>query len=181
MSNLLLHFPAEEFPILAQGSCLVLNANESIVTLVSNRHVIAQSQMSRSSFRLLVLLLKSPMGCYYAELFACLYCPEAVFQRVLRAPADQALKVLDPYIMQWSERLAALAEKGHLIYERELKRVRRLIKDKNSIHAIFQEQGFGLVVRVLYRKGYILRSSVSDITYRPWESTYLSRRVKMGN
>ncbi len=181
MSNLLLHFSAEDLSILTQGSNLVLNADERIVTLVADQRVLAQSQISRGSFRLLVLLLKSPIGCYYPELFACLYCPDAIFQRVLKAPADQVAKILDPYIVYWSERLATLAEKGPLAYERELKRVRRLIKDKNSIHAVFQDQGFGLIVRVLYRKGYILRRSSLDIPYHDLRNRQTGTHAKIGN
>jgi hypothetical protein len=159
MSDTLLHFSAEENPILTTNSSLALNVERCIVTLVGDRCVLAQSQFSRGAFRLLILLLKSPAGCSYAELFACLFCPEAVFQRIVKAQPQQVADILESYTVNWKERLKTLAAKGPLIYERELKRIRRLLKEKNSVSAIFAEQGFGLTVRVLYRKGYVLRSS----------------------
>lgn len=165
MSDTLLHFTAEENPILTTNSSLALNVERCIVTLVGDRCVLAQSQFSRGAFRLLVLLLKSPAGCSYAELFACLFCPEAVFQRVVKASPQQVADILESYTLNWKERLKTLAAKGPLIYERELKRIRRLLKEKNSVSAIFAEQGFGLTVRVLYRKGYALRSAQHGYSY----------------
>ena len=166
MSYTLMHIRAKENPVLDSGTCLVLNVERRLVTLVGNQCVLAQSQFSRSAFRLLVLLIKFHDGCYYAELFACLFCPEAIFQRVMRASAEDASKLLAPYTAHWRERLAELRRKSMAtgpkkenLYEHELKRIRHLVRDKNGIDEIFPEQGFGLSVRVLYRKGYVLRAT----------------------
>lgn len=166
MSDTLMHIRARENPVLESGTCLVLNVERRLVTLVGDQCVLAQSQFSRGAFRLLVLLVKFHDGCYYAELFACLFCPETVFQRVLRASEEDASKLLAPYTAHWRERLAELRRKSRTsgtkrenLYEHELKRVRHLVRDKNGIDEIFQEQGFGLGVRVLYRKGYVLRAT----------------------
>ena len=173
MSYTLMHIRAKENPVLDSGSCLVLNVERRLVTLVGNQCVLAQSQFSRSAFRLLVLLIKFHDGCYYAELFACLFCPEAIFQRVMRASAEDASKLLAPYTAHWRERLAdlrrrsvATGPKKENLYEHELKRIRHLVRDKNGIDEIFQEQGFGLSVRVLYRKGYVLRATPPQMPSR---------------
>lgn len=173
MSYTLVHIRAKENPVLEPGACLVLNVERRLVTLVGDRCVLAQSQFSRSAFRLLVLLIKFHDGCYYAELFACLFCPEAIFQQVMRASAEEASKLLAPYTAHWRERLADLRRrsvstgpKKENLYEHELKRIRHLVRDKNGIDEIFAEQGFGLSVRVLYRKGYVLRATSSAAASR---------------
>ena len=112
MSYTLMHIRAKENPVLDSGTCLVLNVERRLVTLVGNQCVLAQSQFSRSAFRLLVLLVKFHDGCYYAELFACLFCPEAIFQRVMRASAEDASKLLAPYTAHWRDRLADLRRKS---------------------------------------------------------------------
>jgi len=165
MRSTLLHFQAQDVPFLAQGTCLAVNIEERIVTLVGAQVVVlAQGQLSSSALRLLVLLLKVPNGCLYPELFACLHCPDAVFRRVLTASGEQAVRILDPYTTRWRERLAEIAVgQGPKGYEQELKRVRRIVKESstrnNNIHFMFQSQEFGLAVRVMSKKGYVIRRS----------------------
>lgn len=164
MRNTLLHFPAQHVPFLVQGTTLAVNIEERIVTLVGNQALVAQGQLSSSALRLLVLLLKLPNGCLYPELFACLHCPDSVFRRIVHASAEQAVFILEPYTDRWRERLAEIvSQDGPKGYEQELKRIRRIVKESsrrnNNIHFMFQSQGFGLAVRVMSKKGYVIRRS----------------------
>jgi hypothetical protein len=150
-------FTAEEVPALAPEHCLLLNVEERIVTMLNAGHVCAQGRFSRSAFRLLGLLLRSPCGAEYVELLACLSCTEAVFRKMLMAASrEQAHALLAPQVERWSQHLERAACQGAPALEKELKIVRRALKERSGASTILQKNGFALTIRTLYRKGYLL-------------------------
>jgi len=150
-------FSAEEVPALLPGHCLLLNVEERIVTMLDAGHICAQGRFSRSAFRLLGLLLRSPGGAEYAELLACLSCSEPVFRKLLEtASHEQVLALLAPQVERWSQHLERAACQGAPALEKELKIVRRALKERSGASTILQKNGFALTIRTLYRKGYLL-------------------------
>jgi hypothetical protein len=146
-----------DVPALPIGYCLVLNAHERIITLMGPEHICAQCRVSSSSFRLLFLLLRASHGANYAELLACLRCSETVFRRLLITNShEDALTILAPQIDRWNKHLEHSAKQGHSILERELKMVRRAVKEPHGVSSVLKKNGFALTVRAMYRKGYLL-------------------------
>ena len=147
----------EEAPILPTGHHLVLNIDERIVTLLVLGQISAQSQFSRNAFRLLFLLLNAPYGAGYAELLACLHCSESIFKKLLGASSyEQMVEILAPQVEIWSTHLARIAIRGKLALEKELKTVRRAVKERHGANTVLKENGFALKIKVVYREGYII-------------------------
>ena len=151
------HLSSEEVPVLPKGHSLMLNASEHIVTLLGPGHVCAQCRFSRSAFRLLFLLLKAPHGADYAELLACLCCSDAVFHKLLVAPSYERMReLLAPQIERWNKHLERTGQQEKTLLEKELKMVRRAVKERHGANTLLEQNGFALRVRAMYRKGYLL-------------------------
>jgi hypothetical protein len=151
------HLSPEEVPALPKNHYLMLNVNERIVTLLGPEHVCAQCRFPRSAFRILFFLLKAPCGADYAELLACLCCSDTVFYKLLAATSYERLcEILAPQIGRWHKHLERSSAQGKTLLEKELKIVRRAVKERNGASTILQQNGFALTVRAMYRKGYLL-------------------------
>ncbi len=160
MQKKFVSFSVEEVPALSADHRLLLNIEERIVTLLGPGHICAQTRFTESAFRLFSLLLRTPEGAEYAELLACLSCPDTVFRKLLLASShEQALALLAPQVDRWNKRLEQVARQGSSSLERELKMVRRALKERSGAHTVLQKNGFALAVRTLYRKGYLLTRS----------------------
>jgi hypothetical protein len=168
MQRKFVQFSCGEVPALPAEHSLTLNIDERIVTLLGPGHICAQSQFPRGAFRLLCLLLRAPYGADYAELLACLSCPETVFRRVVNASShEQALAFLAPQTERWSKHLEYTARQGDAALEKELKMVRRAAKERCGANTVLQNNGFSLTVRALYRKGYLLDRAPDSRQPRP--------------
>jgi hypothetical protein len=155
MRQKFVYLSPEDVPALPAEHFLALNADERIVTLLGHGRVCAQCRFSRSAFRLLFVLLRAPYGADYAELLACLRCPETLFRKLLTASSyEQMLEMLAPHIARWHTYLERCSRQGSL--ERELKIVRRAAKERQGVDSVLRKNGFALAVRALYRKGYLL-------------------------
>jgi hypothetical protein len=150
-------FSSADIAALPTGYCLVLHVNERIATLMGPECIRAQCRFPQSAFRLLFLLLRSPHGANYAELLACLRCSEPLFHRLLTTRShEDLLTILAPQIDRWHRHLEQSAKQGRAVLERELKVVRRALKEAHGLNAFLQNNGFTLKVEVMYRKGYLL-------------------------
>lgn len=157
MGNKFVQLSQEDVPALPSGYHIMLNVEERIVTLIYQGRVCAQSRFSRSAFRLLCLLLRSPEGANYAELLACLRCSESTFRSLLAAPShEQALATLGSQVERWNKHLQRLARLSRTELEKELKMVRRAAKERCGANTILKKNGFTFSVQALYRKGYLL-------------------------
>jgi hypothetical protein len=165
MQKKFVSFSAEEVPALSADHYLLLNIEERIVTMLGPGHICAQTRFTESAFRLFGLLLRAPQGAEYAELLACLSCPETVFRKLLLAGShEQALALLAPQVDRWNKHLERVAQQGASDLERELKMVRRALKERSGANTVLRKNGFALAVRTLYRKGYLLtRSSTTSL------------------
>jgi hypothetical protein len=185
MTLALLHCPAETTRCLPPGTTLVLNADQRIVTLTEDgRRIRAQCRLSLGSFRLLTLLIKSPEGSHYAEMFACLHCPDIVFEQVWREESvEQVRTILLPYTNHWQDYLSQVSARSVQDYEREVKMLRRLVKEKDGIHDKFHRYGFEVIVHTLYKRGYVLlpaRQAQQKKQVREYiGSTNLAPRVRL--
>jgi chemotaxis response regulator CheB len=141
---------------LIKADCqLVVNAAAQVVTLLQHGAIRAQCHLSSYQFWLLVLLLKMPGGVLHAELLAMLDSSEQLVQAILAASNEQAVSALirQP-TRRWQVRLSTIAQRGPNAKRRELAAVRRSIGGKQGLNALLKE--FGLVVRPVYKQGYIL-------------------------
>jgi hypothetical protein len=161
MRTQFVHLSPAEVPALPDGFRLMLNADERIVTLLGPERIHAQCHFSNGAFRLLFLLLRAPHGANYAELLACLRCSEAVFRRLLTTVSyEDAITLLAPQIDRWNKHLERSALQGNAVLERELKMVRRAAKERHGVDPILKKHGFALTVKAMYRKGYLLTSTL---------------------
>nr|BBH87498.1 hypothetical protein KTC_22490 [Thermosporothrix sp. COM3] len=151
MSGAFLHFTAQETLALPAGHILMLNTEERIVTLFHAEYVRAQCRLTYSAMRLLFLLLLAPNGADYAELLACLHSKE---RGLFTATSLTELRErLAPQIHHWS---SWLKEAEPEAVEQALKKVRRVIKERNGLNTLLEKHHFGMTIRVLYGKGYLL-------------------------
>lgn len=160
----LVYLSPEDVRLMPAGHCLVINAEEQIVTLLHQEtvRVVAQKQFPAYVFRALILLLKSTQGASYAQLFACLRCPEQVIRQLLAAPSAEQVREFQVDVAYWQRYLEQVALKGPQALNRELKPVRRAVKETRGLQPLLQQNGFDWRVRALYRRGYILlRAPVS--------------------
>jgi len=140
---------------------LVVNAAAQVVTLLQNGAIRAQCHLSSYQFRLLVLLLKMPGGVLHSELLAMLDGSEQMVQAILAASHEQEVSaVIRQPARRWQARLSAIAQRGPNAKRRELAAVRRSIGGKQGLNALLRE--FGLVVRPVYKQGYILCALSAD-------------------
>ncbi|GHO42783.1 hypothetical protein KSX_09460 [Ktedonospora formicarum] len=145
----------------------MLNADEYLVTLFSATRVHAQARFPRNAFRLLFLLLMVPYGASYAELLACLHCSEPVFHQMLIVSSrEEVFSILAPQRDYWQRHLSDLTREDAAILERNLKMVRRAVKERNGINSLLQRHGFALRVSVLHGKGYVLLRDRPEIHSR---------------
>jgi hypothetical protein len=140
---------------------LVVNAAAQIVTLLRHGSICAQCHLSSYQFRLLVLLLKMPGGVLHAELLAMLDGSEQMVLAILAASTEQEVSALiQQSARRWQMRLSAMEERGPNGKRRELSAVRRSIGGKRGLNRLLKE--FGLVVRPVYKQGYILCALSAD-------------------
>jgi hypothetical protein len=152
-----IHLSSREVPILPAEHVLLLNIETCIVTMLKQGQVCAQCRFPRSAFRLLILLLKASYGADYAVLLACLCCPEKIFHKlVLASSYEQIETILASQIMGIRRRLEQVELKGEGQIEKELKVVRRVVKERGGVNMLLQKHGFPLTVKNLHRKGYLL-------------------------
>jgi chemotaxis response regulator CheB len=147
---------------LVEADCqLVVNAPAQVVTLLEHGAIRAQCHLSSYQFRLLVLLLKMPSGVLHAELLAMLDSSEQLVQAILAASNEQAVSALirQP-ARRWQARLSSIAQGGPSAKRRELAAVRRSIGGKQGLNALLK--AFGLVIRPVYKQGYILCKLSTD-------------------
>jgi hypothetical protein len=166
MQENLVHLTSNEIRIIPAGQRLVINLEEHIVTLVwtESAHILAQSQFPPSSFRALILLLKSPNGASYAEILASLHCSYRIIKQLLAARTSDDVTEFQVEAMHWQEHLAEAAARvarDPEALERELKPARFAVKEKRGIQPIARQKGFGWRVHVLPRRGYILLRPLS--------------------
>jgi len=152
-----MHLSPAEVAVLPDGHQLMLNVDERIVTQMGPERIYAQCSFPRRAFRLLFLLLRAPYGANYAELLACLLCSETIFRRLLTTTShEEALTILAPQVDRWHKHLDNCARQGNAILERELKMVRRAVKERHGVSSLLRKNGFALTVKAMYRKGYLL-------------------------
>lgn len=161
MQENLVTITSNEVRIIPASQRLVINLAERIVTLIETEfaHILAQGQFPPSSFRALILLLKSPNGASYAEILASLHCSDSMIRRLLAARTSDDVTAFQVEVMRWQDHLAEAAArvaKDPEALERELKPARFAVKEKRGIQPIAREAGFGWRVHVLPRRGYIL-------------------------
>jgi hypothetical protein len=178
----LVQLSAEAVRLLPVGYRLILNVREDIVTLLSPEagHIVAQCVFPHNAFRALVILLKSPRGASYAELYAAMRCPETVIRQVLASSSADQSEEFQVYVGLWHQHLEQAALKGNLALERELKPIRRAVREKRSVHALGRECGFGWRVRVQTRRGYqLLRAPVGQASgKRPQDTASPAQPVR---
>jgi hypothetical protein len=147
---------------LVEADCqLVVNAAAQVVTLLQHGAIRAQCHLSSYQFRLLILLLKLPGGVLHAELLAMLDGSEQMVQALLAASTEQEVSaLLQQPARRWQMRLSAIEEHGPNGKRRELSAVRRSIGGKRGLNRVVKD--FGLVVRPVYKQGYILCALWAD-------------------
>jgi hypothetical protein len=163
----LVYLSAEEVRLLPAGYRLTLNIAEEIVILLPPEagRVVAACVFPHNAFRALIILLKSPRGASYAEIYAAMRCPENVIRQILAAPAADQSEEFQVYVGIWQQHLEQVALKGNLALERELKPVRRAVREKRSVHTLGRENGFGWRVRIQTRRGYqLLRAPIGQVS-----------------
>jgi len=163
----LVHLSAEEVRLLPVGYRLILNIAEEIVTLLSPEagRIVAQSVFPHNAFRVLVILLKSPRGASFAELYAAMRCPDTVIRQVLAAATADQSEEFQVFVGLWHQHLEEVALKGKQALAHELKPVRRAVKEKRSVHTLGRDSGFGWRVRAQSRRGYqLLRAPIGQVT-----------------
>jgi hypothetical protein len=178
----LVHLSAEEVRLLPVGYRLILNISEEIVTLLPPEagRIVAQCIFPHNAFRALVILLKSPRGASYAELYAAMRCPEAVIRQVLaQASADQS-EEFQVYVGLWHQHLEQVALRGKPALGHELKPIRRAVKEKRSVHTLGRANGFGWRVRAQPRRGYqLLRAPIGQVAgSRPQDHAVAAQQAR---
>lgn len=160
----LVHLSSEEVRLLLPGHWLVLNLEDEIATLFdpSGARVLAQCQFPHYAFRALILLLKSPRGASFAEIYAACRCPDPVIRQVLAAPDASQSEEFQVHVRLWHQHLEQVAARGKKASIHELKAVRRAVREKRSVHTLGRAHGFGWRVRAQPRHGYqLLRAPVA--------------------
>jgi hypothetical protein len=163
----LVHLSAEEVRLLPAGYRLILNIAEETVTLLPPEagRIVAQAVFPHNAFRALVILLKSPRGASFAEIYAAMRCPETVIRQVLAAATADQSEEFQVYVGLWHQHLEQVALKGKQALGHELKPVRRAVKEKRSVHTLGRDNGFGWRVRAQPRRGYqLLRAPIGQAT-----------------
>jgi hypothetical protein len=153
--------------VLHPGQRLIINPQDLIVTLDSPASglFLAQCRFPTAAFRALILLLKSQRGASYAELLTVLYASEEVFTQLLQAPTADDAPMFRAEVPRWQEHLDETTiriDKDPKALERELKPIRRAVKQEGGIQTISRQEGFGWRIRSLPQRegcGYILLRS----------------------
>lgn len=160
-----LTFSTKQLPILSGQERLVINEADQTVALstvhTTGRRTIPKITLCHfppGAFRgLVTLLLSFPEPASYARLAAAIQLPTAQIIDMLRS---QSLAPLHSHEEYWHRHLTQVAARqGPEAVHRELKLVRRAVKDPGGVADLLTSYIFGWRVKVAYKQGYLLEAA----------------------